>query len=195
MADGWQTYLLSRGMKPVSPLGTTAYGTGPGVLGMGDPMGITGVPGALGMGYPASPLGMDDPDAQAQAAAAVSTNSLSPPIDYVGQGAPMPATMLQLGQLGALGPPARPMTPTPPPPAPFNVPPPPPPLPPPRPTVGALAPAIPPPRPKAKGRIDPKTVDLGMNKRFIPIQYQVPSGRGPLSNNPIYTALNLGGQT
>jgi len=56
-------------------------------------------------------------------------------------------------------------------------------------------------RPPAAGKmakkksIDPATIDLGMNPHFSTVQYQVPSGRGPLSNNPIYTALNFGAKT
>jgi hypothetical protein len=65
------------------------------------------------------------------------------------------------------------------------------------------APALPPPRPaaaplptpKAKGAKVKMNPDLGMNPRFSTFQSQVPAGArgGPLSSNPIYTALNLFG--
>lgn len=57
------------------------------------------------------------------------------------------------------------------------------------PTPAAAGPAA----PSTKKGIDPAKVDLGQNPRFTTVQYGVPSGRGPLSNNPIFTALNLGG--
>jgi hypothetical protein len=41
--------------------------------------------------------------------------------------------------------------------------------------------------PTAATRVAPQS------SRFGTVQYQTPSGRGPLSNNPIYTALNLFG--
>jgi hypothetical protein len=59
------------------------------------------------------------------------------------------------------------------------------PLPPVRPRAALAA-----PRPKIK--LDPAKTDLGMNPRFTTVQYGVGGARGPLSSNPIYTALNLG---
>ena len=68
-----------------------------------------------------------------------------------------------------------------------------PPLPPARPAY-PLPPARPADAAPPKKKIDPKSVDLNQGGgRFGTFQYGVPSGRGPLANNPIYTDLNLFG--
>jgi hypothetical protein len=56
--------------------------------------------------------------------------------------------------------------------------------------ASAYAP-LPPPRPKDLGVAG--SVAPSRNKNFGTVQYQVPGGGGPLSRNPIYTALNLFG--
>jgi hypothetical protein len=53
---------------------------------------------------------------------------------------------------------------------------------------------LPPRRPRnlgGQGQAPSAPAAIAANPRFGTVQYQVPSGRGPLSSNPIYTTLNL----
>ena len=64
----------------------------------------------------------------------------------------------------------------------------------PPPGAGPADPPLPPRRPKnlgGQGQAASAPAAIAANPRFGTVQYQVGSGRGPLSTNPIYTTLNL----